>query len=338
VLFRSDVLHLTGGHARNPLLVELYADVTGCRLVTTAEDNAMLRGTAMLAAHAAGLHGDLVDVAEAMDVGRTVRLPDPEAKQRWDLDYRVFLAMHAHRREIDRLIERRDVDDDLARRFAGKRLVIFDCDGVVVDSEPIALDVLKRHIEDQGVAVDATDLAARTLGRGAGEVHAEIRRTWGVRLDEADVVRLQERLLECFRAELTPIAGVERLLDRLAALGIAHCLASSSSPRRLDVALTSTGLAERFAGRVFSASMVAHGKPAPDLFLHAARTMGVAPSECLVIEDSAVGVEAAHRAGMTVIAFLGGGHAVGADYEARMRAARPDALCTGFDDLAARLR
>ncbi len=331
-------LHLTGGHARNPLLVELYADVTGCRVVTTLEDNAMLRGTAMLAAHAVGLHGDLVDTAVAMDVGRTVRLPDPEAAGHWDVDHRVFLAMQAHRREIDRLIEQRRSCDRAERRFAGRRLIIFDCDGVVVDSEPIALGVLKAHIEASGVPVDEVDLAARTLGRTAAEVRAGIGEAYGVRIDEADAARLEERLFARFRTELAPIAGVARLLDRLATEGIAWCLASSSSPRRLDVALGATGLAERFAGRVFSAAMVDRGKPAPDLFLLAARTLGVAPADCLVIEDSAVGIEAARRAGMAVIGFLGGGHTAGAGYQDRIRAARPDAVCTNFDEVTTLLR
>ncbi|WP_333821951.1 HAD family hydrolase [Pinisolibacter sp.] len=212
--------------------------------------------------------------------------------------------------------------------------MIFDCDGVVVDSEPIALAVLKAHIEDRGATVDDAELAARTLGRSAAEAYAGIHEAWGVRIDEADAVDLQERLFARFRSELTAIPGVVRLLDRLAARGIAHCLASSSSPHRLDVALTAAGLADRFTGCVFSATMVARGKPAPDLFLHAARTMGVEPADCVVIEDSAVGIEAAQRAGMAVIGFLGGGHAVGADYEARLRAARPRAIVTSFEDLA----
>ena len=329
-----DVLHLTGGHARNPLLLELYGDVTGCEVVTTGDDNAMLRGTAMLAACAAGFHDGPVAAAEAMGAGDTVRTPDRRARRRYDVDYEVFLALHAHRREVDRAIERRGSAERAAALFSGRRLVIFDCDGVVVDSEPIALAVLKAHIEDHGAGVDDAELAARTLGRSAAEAYAGIQEAWGVRIDEADAAHIQERLFARFRSELTAITGVERLLDRLAARGIAHCLASSSSPRRLDVALTATGLADRFAGCVFSATMVARGKPAPDLFLHAARTLGVEPADCLVIEDSAVGIEAARRAGMTVIGFLGGGHAVGRDYETRLRAARPDAIVTRFDDLA----
>ena len=329
-----DILHLTGGHARNPLLVELYGDVTGCDVVVTGEDNAMLRGTAMLAACAAGLHDGPAAAAEAMRVGDTVRVPDRRAKRRHDVDYEIFLALHAHRREVDRLVERRGSGERAAALLARRRLVIFDCDGVVVDSEPIALAVLKAHIEDRGATVDDAELAARTLGRSAAEAYAGIHEAWGVRIDEADAVDLQERLFARFRSELTAIPGVVRLLDRLAARGIAHCLASSSSPHRLDVALTAAGLADRFTGCVFSATMVARGKPAPDLFLHAARTMGVEPADCVVIEDSAVGIEAAQRAGMAVIGFLGGGHAVGADYEARLRAARPRAIVTSFEDLA----
>jgi FGGY-family pentulose kinase/HAD superfamily hydrolase (TIGR01509 family) len=328
-----DTLHLTGGHARNPLLLELYGDVTGCDVVTTGEDNAMLRGTAMLAACAAGLHAGPQAAAAAMGVGHTVRPPDRRAGRRYDVDYEIFLALHAHRRAVDRLVERRGSVERAAALLSGRRLVIFDCDGVVVDSEPIALAVLKAHIEDHGATVDDAELAARTLGRSAAEAYAAIHEAWGVRIDEADAAHLQERLFARFRSELTAIPGVGRLLDRLAARGIAHCLASSSSPHRLDVALSAVDLADRFAGRVFSATMVARGKPAPDLFLHAARTLGVDPADCLVIEDSAVGIEAAQRAGMAVVGFLGGGHATGTGYEARLRAARPNAMATSFEEL-----
>jgi ribulose kinase len=101
--YRIDTLHLTGGHVKNPLLVELYADATGCRLVVPETEDAVLLGTAMVAATAAGLHGDLPAAAAAMAPAGRERLPDPAAAARFDRDYRVFLLMHEQRRALERV-------------------------------------------------------------------------------------------------------------------------------------------------------------------------------------------------------------------------------------------
>ena len=123
---------------------------------------------------------------------------------------------------------------------------------------------------------------------------------------------------------------VHRLLDRL---NVPYCLASSSAVRRINAALAFAGLADRFIGKVFSASMVSRGKPAPDLFLHVAKVMGVEPRDCLVIEDSPAGVEAARRANMAVIGFVGGSHADSLSLRATLTALGPDAICSGFDEV-----
>ena len=112
-----------------------------------------------------------------------------------------------------------------------------------------------------------------------------------------------------------------------------YCLASSSAVRRINAALAFAGLADRFIGKVFSASMVSRGKPAPDLFLHVAKVMGVEPRDCLVIEDSPAGVEAARRANMAVIGFVGGSHADSLSLRATLTALGPDAICSGFDEV-----
>ena len=117
---------------------------------------------------------------------------------------------------------------------------------------------------------------------------------------------MRERLYAAFRRELAPIEGIAKTLQ---ALGIPFCVASSSQLERVRLSLEVTGLLELFEGRMFSASMAAQGKPAPDLFLMAAKALGAKPSKCLVIEDSPAGVIAAQRAGMTVFGFLGGSHA-----------------------------
>src|SRR5262249_50101059 len=134
--------------------------------------------------------------------------------------------------------------------------------------------------------------------------------------------------LQAYRAELKAIDGVTEMLDRLA---IARCVASSSQMERLRVSLEVTDLLSRFEPYLFSATMVAHGKPAPDLFLHVAEQMGVAPANCLVIEDSGAGIEAAQRAGMRVFGFVGGGHARSAAYRAKLASLVPDLV---FDDIS----
>ena len=137
-----------------------------------------------------------------------------------------------------------------------------------------------------------------------------------------------QRLFEVYRRELQPIPGVAATLDRLT---IPRCVASSSQMERLRLSLEVTGLLSRFVPHLFSATMVAQGKPAPDLFLHVAERMAVAPEACLVIEDSAAGIEAAQRAGMRVFAFVGGSHARSAAYRAKLAALAPDLI---FDDIS----
>lgn len=325
-----ETLHVTGGHTKNRLLMELYADATGCELVTAEDGNAMLLGTAMAAACAGGSYPTLVDAAVAMQPRTRRRSPDPAMARRYAADYQVFLAMHEQRRELDRLIEPRPAGAIGQGRFAGKRLVIFDCDGVLVDSELIAVGVLMEYLRDSDVTVDRATLITEVLGRNNAYVLALLRDRYGIDVDATVERRLQERLFARFRAELKPMPGVHRLLDRL---NVPYCLASSSAVRRINAALAFAGLADRFIGKVFSASMVSRGKPAPDLFLHVAKVMGVEPRDCLVIEDSPAGVEAARRANMAVIGFVGGSHADSLSLRATLTALGPDAICSGFDEV-----
>lgn len=185
-------------------------------------------------------------------------------------------------------------------------LVIFDCDGVLVDSEPLALAVLTETLAQAGLAMTAAEAQARFLGRSLAAVVAEARDAFGVDLSDADLSRMRERLHALFRSSLTPIAGVADAID---ALPCPFCVASSSQPERIRLSLSVVGLMPRFEGRLFSATMVARGKPAPDLFLLAAARMGAAPAACVVVEDSPAGVRAARAAGMTALGFIGGGHA-----------------------------
>ena len=184
-------------------------------------------------------------------------------------------------------------------------LVIFDCDGVLVDSEPISLATLAAALNRIGVGIDCDTVRVRFAGTSMTSIMEHIARDYGVTAPEGFVSKVKADTLRGFDAELKAVAGVA---EAVRALDIPTCVASSSDPVRLRHALTLTGLLPLFEGRLFSSGMVARGKPFPDLFLHAAATMGAAPDTCLVVEDSVPGVAAARAAGMRVVGFTGGGH------------------------------
>ncbi|WP_112833700.1 HAD family hydrolase [Ensifer sp.] len=207
------------------------------------------------------------------------------------------------------------------------RLVIFDCDGVLVDSEPISLEVLVDVLSAAGVSMTTEEATERFLGRSLKSMSAILHDEYGLATDDAFLEDMRTRLYQRFRTELQPIAGIRRAVE---ALGIACCVASSSQPERIRLSLTVTGLIDLFEPNIFSATMVKHGKPAPDLFLLACREMGVAPEDCIVVEDSPAGIEAAHAAGMRAFAFAGGGHARNDRHRQTLADLGPDVL---FDDM-----
>jgi HAD superfamily hydrolase (TIGR01509 family) len=184
-------------------------------------------------------------------------------------------------------------------------LVIFDCDGVLIDSEIISARMLIEELARLGVVIDLDHVARHFLGRSYPTVMAEIRRDFHLDLPPEFEDRYRDSLLAAFSRDLRIMPGVLDVLDDLA---VPYCVATSSSPRRVETSLELTGLAGRMRDRVFTASQVARGKPAPDLFLLAAERMGHAPARTLVIEDSLTGVRAALAAGMTVWRFVGGSH------------------------------
>ena len=209
------------------------------------------------------------------------------------------------------------------------RLIIFDCDGVLVDSEPIAMRVLLETLGAQGLAVDRATAYESFLGRSLTTVRNALRDAHQLELDDEALQAMRDRLFTAFRAELQPTPHVGDIVQRLHA---SHqvCVASSSQPERVRLSLRLTGLSELFAERIFSATEVAKGKPAPDLFLHAAAQCDIAPEDCLVIEDSPAGVAAARAAGMRVFAYQGGAHIAEGDLRASVEAAGPDRM---FDDM-----
>jgi HAD superfamily hydrolase (TIGR01509 family) len=183
-------------------------------------------------------------------------------------------------------------------------LVIFDCDGVLIDSETIAARVHAEALEALGYAYTTDDMR-RFVGVSGRDMCRIIEEESGRPLPEDYGVSTRETLWLAYHQELAAVPHVAEAID---ALDEAVCVASSSSPESLRLSLGLVGLYERFAPHVFSATQVARGKPAPDLFLFAARQMGVPPSRCLVVEDSVAGVTGARAAGMTVLGFTGASH------------------------------
>jgi len=179
-------------------------------------------------------------------------------------------------------------------------LVIFDCDGVLVDSEPLANRVLHRLLLARGVRISAEDTHRRFLGTSASSFTAAVVELDPTVVPDAFLDEFRFELLEVFSRELRAVDGVVELISSLA---VPYCVASNSSLVRLTFSLERTGLFSSFEGRIFSAESVVHPKPAPDLFLYAAKRMGVPPEECLVIEDTSTGVKAALAAGMRVLGY-----------------------------------
>ncbi|MFD1328800.1 HAD family hydrolase [Mycoplana ramosa] len=206
-------------------------------------------------------------------------------------------------------------------------LIIFDCDGVLVDSEPISLAVLVDALDAAGVTMDAEEATDRFLGRSLKSMSDILHEDYGLAIDDHFLEKMRTALYARFRQELRPIDGVRAAVE---ALPIPFCVASSSQPERIRLSLAVTGLLDRFEPHIFSASMVERGKPAPDLFLHASAAMGIVPDACVVIEDSPAGVMAAQAAGMRVFAFAGGSHARGERHRQSLSRLQPDAL---FDDM-----
>lgn len=183
------------------------------------------------------------------------------------------------------------------------QLVIFDCDGVLVDSERLAVRVEAAFLAELGWPLSQAEVIERFMGRSQAYMVQAIQDRLGDRLPADWQDRLDRRYRAVFDAELTPVDGVVEALDRIAT---PTCVASGGSHEMLRHTLGLTGLYDRFQGRIFSASEVAEGKPAPDLFLHAAARLGAEPAACAVVEDSRYGVEAARAAGMRAFGYTGG--------------------------------
>ncbi len=185
-------------------------------------------------------------------------------------------------------------------------LVIFDCDGVLVDSEPIALRINQEMLANIGWHLDTEEIVNQFVGKSITANRETVEAYLGGPLPEGWLDEFVARIRAAHAAELERVDGVTEALAGIDALGIPTCVASSGTHAKIEHSLRLVGLYERFAGRIFSATDVAAGKPAPDLFLHAAGTLDADPAACVVVEDSRYGVLAARAAGMRAIGYGGG--------------------------------
>ena len=207
-------------------------------------------------------------------------------------------------------------------------LLIFDCDGVLVDSEVLSCRIDAEFLTEIGIPYTTDEIAQQFLGVSLKTMIARIEAERGCRLPDDFSERLNSILFARFETDLKPIEGVR---EAILSLPYPRCVASSSVPERIALSLRVTGLSDLFDD-IFISTQVPRGKPAPDLFLHAASSMKARPEDCVVIEDSVAGVQAALAAGMRVIGFAGGGHC-GPDHTEKLRQAGAPVVIERMADL-----
>ena len=182
-------------------------------------------------------------------------------------------------------------------------LVIFDCDGVLVDSEPIANRLIAEALSAAGLPMSGEEALERYRGGKLTRIKLRVEEDLGIELGEHWVDGIYQRQFDAFRRELQLIPGILEVLDALDLAGVPYCVGSNGPLYKMRVSLGVTGLYERLESRIFSADMVAEPKPAPDLFLHAAAAFDIPPEDVAVVEDSAPGVTAGVAAGMRVFGY-----------------------------------
>jgi HAD superfamily hydrolase (TIGR01509 family) len=185
------------------------------------------------------------------------------------------------------------------------KLIIFDCDGVLIDSEIVVCRLVGEAFTHLGHPLTLDEVIRRFAGRPEPEMIAEIERDWGRPVPPEYFVEIRKSIAHAYATELRAVRGVAEVLERIR---IPICVASSSYPEKLKLGLETVGLYRRFAPNLISATFVAHGKPAPDVFIYAAGWMRTPIPDCIAIEDSIPGVRSARAAGLRVFGFTGGSH------------------------------
>ncbi len=190
------------------------------------------------------------------------------------------------------------------RPRAAPKLIVFDCDGVLVDTEGLGNRRLAQWLSDAGFAISYEDCRRRFVGQSMKSVQAAVEKA-GVDLGDDFVDRWNDALPDLFSSGVSAVPYVEDFIHAIRATDISYCVASSARVSKMHITLGATGLLPLFEHAMFSSTMVARGKPFPDLFLHAAAVMGFEPGDCLVIEDSVAGTVAGRAAGMTTLSYCG---------------------------------
>ena len=316
--YEFDAIVVSGGAAQSPLVRQIIADVCGKAVEASETPEPVLLGSAMIGAVAAGAQ----TLASAMASMSAIALRTAPAGGE-------IAAFHARKRRVHGILRQAEREIRQATQKARwPDVVIFDCDGVLVDSEVLALAVTRRLLGEAGFRLTDEETRERFLGLRLDSVVRSVESELGAPLPKEFPAELSREILATFARELKGIEGVRQAVGGLQAR---VCVASSSAPDRLRFALRVTGYETLFAPNIFSAAEVAQGKPSPDLFLFAARTMGAVPEDCLVIEDSVAGVAAARTAGMRVFGFVGASHFSRLDGGADLTAAGAELI---FDDMA----
>jgi D-ribulokinase len=317
--YEFDSIIVSGGAARSELVRQIIADVCGKTVESPETPEPVLLGSAMVGAVAAGTQTMASAMSSMSTLATGAAAPAGGA----------IAAFHARKRRGCEMLRRTEREiRELNRKSRWPELVIFDCDGVLVDSEVIALGVMRRRLSEAGLALTDQETRERFLGRRLDSSLRGIETELGAALPDNFRDDFSGEILSAFARELKGVEGVQQAIEGLRAR---VCVASSSGHERLRLSLRVAGYEIMFAPNIFSAADVADGKPSPDLFLHAARAMGVEPKDCLVIEDSVAGVIAGRAAGMTVFGFVGASHFSPLDKGAHLTAAGAELL---FDDMA----
>jgi HAD superfamily hydrolase (TIGR01509 family) len=213
---------------------------------------------------------------------------------------------------------------------SNQQLVIFDFDGVIVDSETISVDLLIAEMSQHGLDLTANQAYDAFLGKQVAKADQSVMAAFGIEVPPLDEAAFKAKLFQLFDAQLKPISGI---LGAYNAIKGQRCIASSSSMDRILRSLAITGLDTVIDCIKFGAGTVSRGKPAPDLFLHAATHHGVRPENCIVVEDSPAGISAALAAGMKCIGFVGGSHATPASLKAKLAELGPNLIIETMSQL-----
>lgn len=221
------------------------------------------------------------------------------------------------------------------KTFKNIKLVIFDCDGVLVDSEILSYETYAKVFAQENFDLSPDELLDRLSGLSLPDMIAALEKTEKRSFSSDILDKIDKAIRESFSRSLKPVPGSAELLEKLTAHGIKICVVSNGFRGRIDHALTVTGLKKYFQDdQIFDVSQVKNGKPAPDLLLYAARQMGVDPTHTVVVDDSVTGIRAARAAQMHVIGFLGGSHTAAKGYQTRVKRAQADRVAYSMDEIA----